>query len=50
MLENDNSVLRNDVLEAHLKGLIEALEIMHNRFIGPGFENYYLAYKLKHNL
>ncbi|GAA7826166.1 hypothetical protein HpCOL2_08910 [Helicobacter pylori] len=50
MLENNNSVLRNDVLEAHLKGLVEALETMQNRFIGAGVENYYLAYKLKHNL
>lgn len=42
MLKNDNSVLRNDVLEAQLKGLVEALEGMHNRFIGAGVENYYL--------
>lgn len=42
MLESNNSVLRNDVLEANLKGLVEALENMHNRFIGAGVENYYL--------
>lgn len=47
MLENDNSVLRNDVLEAHLKGLVEALERMHNKFIGSGAENYYLTPALK---
>lgn len=42
MSNNGNSVLSNDVLEAHLKGLVEALEKMHNRFIGARAENYYL--------
>lgn len=42
MTKNDNLVLRNDVLESHLKGLIEALESMHNRFMGAGAENYYI--------
>lgn len=42
-MENNNSVLRNDVLEANLKGLVEALENMHNKFIEARVENYYLT-------
>lgn len=42
MLESNNLVLRNGVLEANLRGLVEALENMHNRFIGIRVENYYL--------
>lgn len=44
MLENDNSVLKNDALESDLKGLIEALESMHNKFIEAGVEHYYLTH------
>lgn len=43
MLENNHSALRGGALEANLKGLIEALETMHNRFRGTGVGDYCLT-------
>ncbi|MGL2391739.1 hypothetical protein ACOWLS_06535, partial [Helicobacter pylori] len=40
--ENKGAIMLENELEANLKGLVDALGNMHNRFIGAGVENYYL--------